>query len=180
MGCAWGTKQRIQEKKCPEISLSSFFVGHLLLGMGPALRYGLNIQWDSNFLMRNQFFLCKRLWIRNTVLVGDGSLCPLPLLGAEIPSYLDLCGPCACCHSLWVATCVGPVVSVVGILHPLGLWQSFHVVPWGEGSDGDGPLRTEGSKCPQSLHTAPLWVILVPIYSQPLLSIPPASTYLHF
>lgn len=36
----------IRQKKSPEISLDSFCVGHVLLGMGLALKCGLYVQWD--------------------------------------------------------------------------------------------------------------------------------------
>lgn len=64
------------------------------------------------------FFLCKWVSGAGGFLVRDGSLCPLPPLGAEPVQAL-----CVLLLSLWVHTGIGPVVSgdtfLSAILH---LW----------------------------------------------------------
>lgn len=85
-------------KKSIKIPLSSFCVGHLLLGMGPAFKYGLSPSETS--LKKTKFFLSKQVSIAGNFLVRGGSLCPLPPLGAGTSSGLSLCRPCVCCQSV--------------------------------------------------------------------------------
>lgn len=68
--------------------VSSFCVGHTLLSMGPTLKCGWYTQWDS--IGENWFSL-----LQITSRLGEGILCPLPLLSAETLCSLNLCKSCA-------------------------------------------------------------------------------------
>lgn len=75
-------------------------------------------------LHRRIFLLCKQVSIAECVLVMSRSSYPLPLLVAGSRFGLDLCRPCAGCHSLWVHMCTSPFVSgklcFLGVIHHSG------------------------------------------------------------
>ena len=70
----------------------------------------LSLVLSQKFLI----FLCKWLSIRDSFLVKDGSLCPLPHLSAGILSGLNLCRFCSCCHNLCLHVSHSAHFSAVG------------------------------------------------------------------
>lgn len=66
-----------------------------VLSVKPALECGCYIQCYS--LGEKRFPLPAG----TNCLVRRRTLCPLPLLSAQVLSGSDLCWPCACCHNLW-------------------------------------------------------------------------------
>lgn len=98
------------------MSLSSFCVVHLLLGMKPALNSGLYAQWDSlevvfkvNICVRDR---------RGTV--------STPPLSTRTLSGPVLCIFYACYHGLCVLLCFYDLVGPIPFFYLL-----FHRVPWG-------------------------------------------------
>lgn len=92
-----------------------FCVGQLVLGRGPP--------WSANDINSSargeySFFLSQQVSPANSFLGRDENLCPLPLLRAGSFIQLNLCEPCACCHSLRVhirahqSFCVWKIVSL--------------------------------------------------------------------
>ena len=108
------------------------------------------------------------------ILSDDFRLCQfgIKLSSTDPPFGLDLCRPCAYCHSLCEFMCVGPVVSrqpcFLGVLHPLWILWSFcllfHWVTWTEGRDlMETPLL--GLNIWRSSFFCALWIsVFVPIY----------------
>jgi hypothetical protein len=129
--------------------LSLFYVGHLLLVMGLALRVTCI---PSDAPLEKVISLCQWSSVGDSVWVRGGGLCLLfPVLGVH-----------------WL----GPVLSVCAATISASLWlfQSFcllfHSVPElpGEELDGAIPFRTECSKVSPSLHVVQLWdSMFVPI-----------------
>lgn len=132
-----------------------------LLSMGPVLKCGWYTQWDFNG--GDRFSLCQ--WVcQSQLLVRVGSQCPLPHLSAGTPSALNLCRPCANCHSLCefiyasVLLCLEDTVSMKSFItsnsYNLSVSSSTQRAgPWGEGFDEDIPFRIKCFRVSHSLHT---------------------------
>ena len=53
----------------------------------------------------NYFFLCKWMSFWDSCLFRNGNFCLLPMLSTGTLSPMNLCRPCACCHSFCEFTC---------------------------------------------------------------------------
>ena len=133
---------------------SSFCVGHLLLGMGPALKRSLYIQWDS--LGENQFFSCEKLEIASGLGVWACVYSQHwnPVRPRPVQTLYML--P----QSLWASLCIWPaVVSFI----PSGfsnISTSATTVPWALREKDVMETSHLGPSVPRSLTlpTVQLWV----------------------
>lgn len=75
-----------QKKKKP---LSSFSVGHILLGMRPTLKWGLNSKWD--LIEENWFFFSPCMWLSvgDSFFVMDRRMCSFTVLDTRTPMHLE-------------------------------------------------------------------------------------------
>lgn len=112
------SSEMIWEEEPPVVSLSSFSLGHLMLGVQPILKSNLLPLWIS--IGENWVFICKWLSIGDGVWVRDRCICT-HLLSALGPP----CSPCTCCLSLTCTSCWFRELSFLSILNPLCLFTLF-------------------------------------------------------
>ena len=110
--------------------LSSFCVGHLLLGLGPTARV---VCFPSDPLLeRTNFFTCKWLSNVDSVLVRDGRwvVSSFPLVAGTLSST-DMCKPCTYCKHL--CEFMGALVLLFpqGPPSPLVFTLFLPPLPWG-------------------------------------------------
>jgi hypothetical protein len=121
----------------PNMPLSSFCVGCLLLGIEPALKNVFHIQSETslekiNFSLANSY--------QSEISSGLGlKLVSTSTFRAGTAAVLDSCRPCARYHNLWVHMCTGPAVfrrsCLLGVLPTLCFLQLF-LTPFPQGSLG--------------------------------------------
>lgn len=134
----------------------------------------VNIHSETPFEKTKFFFFCKQVPVAGSFLVRDGDPFPLPLSAL---SSVNLCRPCERFHSVWVHTCLSPVVvsrhCSLGVIRPLCLSHFclfFCIAPWAQRgeSDEDIPFRTEQKLlltavfCCLSSLVAVLWKVRLP------------------
>lgn len=91
----------MRKKKSSKIPLSSFCVGHLscvshlLLSMGPALKYDIYTQWDA--IGKTNFSFARGCQLEIASYFGMGAVLPFPSQDRG-SVWVGLCRPCAGCH----------------------------------------------------------------------------------
>lgn len=149
---------RARTQKLLKTPLTLFCVDHLLLGVGPALKYSLWIQWG--FTGENQFFLWELFSTGDRFRVRFEALCPLPI-SYGTPSDLDLCRPYACCPSEFmralILLCLEGLVFLVssvpsGSDTPSTSSSAGFPKSWRKTFNGDIPFRAVSQALTFSVH----------------------------
>lgn len=146
------TRQSILWKNSPKMPLSSFWVGHLVLGVGPALKCGLSIKWYS--IEENYFFLGEQFSIWDIFLVRDGRSSQLPPFQSWNLIYrLELWSPSAFCHIFFKSWCVWKVLFYWHYIFSLALTTWLPSLKSSLSPEGRGFIETFhlGLGAPRSL-----------------------------